>query len=367
MEEKLKSEDLKSPHSRERKIIHIDMDCFFVSVEEKFDPSLRGKPVVVAGKSSHRGVVAAANYEARKYGIHSAMATAKAEKLCKNLIIASHHFSEYKNESYAIREIFSRYTDKIEPLSLDEAFLDVSLSKLHSGSATLLAKEIRDVIWEERQLRASAGIGPNKFLAKVASDWKKPNGQFTVSPEMAFDFASALPVRQIFGVGAVTEKKMNKKGFHTCRDLQALSLVEMEKEFGSWGRRLHGLCRGIDDREVKTSRKRKSFSVERTFDRDLQNIDEIEREFKKVFDTFMERLEKSNTNIKEIQGVSFKLKYYDFKQKTKDNKTQSEIPVFKEMLEMIVEFWASNPRAVRLIGFGVRLKDTESLQLEMEV
>ena len=354
-------------NSKPRKIIHIDMDCFFVSVEEKLDPSLKGKPVVVAGKSSSRGVVAAANYEARKYGIHSAMATAKAERLCKNLIIIAHHFSEYQNESHAIREIFNRYTDKIEPLSLDEAFLDVSLSERYSGSATLLAKTIREVIWEERQLRASAGIAPNKFLAKVASDWKKPNGQFTVNPEMVFDFASALPVRKIFGVGPVTEKKMLKKGFRFCCDLQKLSLVEFEKEFGNWGRRLYDLCRGIDDREVKNSRKRKSFSVERTFDRDLQNIDQLKEEFKRVFDTFIEKLEKSNVKTREIQGVFFKLKYHDFKQKTKDHKTFPEVPVFEEMLNKMVELWTLDPRAFRLIGFGVRLKDSKSLQLEMEV
>lgn len=362
---------MKTPETKDsaklRKIIHLDMDCFFVSVEEKLDPSLKGKPVIVGGKSSKRGVVAAANYEAREYGIHSAMATARAEKLCKNLIIAPHHFSEYKKESQAIREIFERYTDKIEPLSLDEAFLDVSHSERHAGSATLLAKEIRDVIWKERSLRASAGIAPNKFLAKVASDWNKPNGQFTVSPEMAFEFASALPVRKIFGVGAVTEKKMHKLGLHHCSDIQRLSIVELEKEFGVWGRRLYNLSRGIDDREVKTSRKRKSFSVERTFDRDLEKIDEIEAEFKNVFQMFIERFEKSKTDVKEIQGVSFKIKYHDFKLKTKDHKTLPEIPNKEEMLEKMIEFWATDPKAVRLIGFGVRIKDTETRQLELEL
>ena len=356
-----------SDNTLKRKIIHIDMDCFFVSVEEKLDPSLVGKPVVVGGSSSRRGVISAANYEARKYGIHSAMATAKAERLCKNLIIAPHHFTEYKNESRAIREIFNRYTHKIEPLSLDEAFLDVTESTLHSGSATLLAKEIRDVIWEERQLRASAGIAPNKFLAKVASDWKKPNGQYTISPEMAFEFASALPVRKIFGVGAVTEKKMHQLGLNHCSDLQKLSLVELEKAFGSWGKRLYGLCRGEDDREVKSSRKRKSFSVERTFEKDLQTIDEIETEFKRVFDSFIERFEKAQISLKEIQGVSFKLKYHDFKLKTKDHKCLPEIPDHSEMLDKLIDFWASEPRPVRLIGFGVRLKNMESLQLELDL
>ena len=366
MEKELKSDDLKSPQPKERKIIHVDMDCFFVSVEEKLDPSLKGKPVVVAGESSRRGVVSAANYEARKYGIHSAMATATAERLCKKLVIAPHHFSQYKVESQAIKEIFSRYTDKIEPLSLDEAFLDVSTNELHSGSATLLAKEIRDVIWEERQLRASAGIASNKFLAKVASDWKKPNGQFTVSPEIAFDFASALPVRKIFGVGEVTEKKMHKHGLHHCSDIQKLSIVELEKSFGSWGRRLYNLSRGIDNREVKSSRKRKSFSVERTFDRDLKYIDEIEAEFKKVFDNFIERFKKSKTNAREIQGVSFKLKYFDFKQKTKDHKTLSELPAYEEMSARLRDFWTSDTRPIRLIGFGVRLKDLKTGQLELE-
>lgn len=358
---------MNAPKNHERKIIHVDMDCFFVSVEEKLDPSLIGKPVIVGGKSSKRGVVAAANYEARKYGIHSAMATAKAEKLCKNLVVAPAHFSEYKKESFEIKEIFKRFTDKIEPLSLDEAFLDVTSNKAHHGSATLIAKEIRETIWQERQLRASAGIASNKFLAKVASDWKKPNGQFTVTPEMAFEFASALPVRKIFGVGAVTEKKMHKLGLFHCSDIQKLPLVEIEKSFGSWGRRLYELSRGVDDREVKSSRKRKSFSVERTFDKDLKNMEEFETEFKKVFNTFMERIEKSDTNTKEIQGVTFKLKYFDFALKTKDHQTPPKLPAFDEMLSKAKDFWASDMRDIRLIGFGVRLKDLDSRQLELEL
>jgi len=351
----------------QRKIIHVDMDCFFVAVEEKLDPSLKGKPVVVAGKSSRRGVVSAANYEARKYGIHSAMATARAEKLCKNLVLADHHFSEYKKESTFIREIFSRYTDKIEPLSLDEAFLDVSHSNLHSRSATLIAKEIRDTIWEERQLRASAGIAPNKFLAKVASDWKKPNGQFTVSPEMAFEFASHLPVRKIFGVGAVTEKKMKKLGLNFCYDIQKKSLVELESSFGSWGRRLYNLSRGVDDREVKVSRKRKSFSVERTFSKDLEFVDELEQQFKKVYDEFNERFKKSKINHDEIKGLTFKIKYFDFKLKTKDIQSDSLVPSFDELVEKLKEFWLLDPKPLRLVGFGVRLKDEEKYQLELNL
>ncbi len=351
----------------QRKIIHIDMDCFFVSVEEKLDPTLKGKPVVVAGKSSRRGVVSAANYEARKYGIHSAMATAIAERLCKNLIIAPHHFSEYKNESIEIKKIFKRYTDTIEPLSLDEAFLDVSKNEKHSGSATLIAKEIRDVIWEERKLRASAGIAPNKFLAKVASDWKKPNGQFTVSPEIAFDFASELPIGKIFGVGKVTEKKMHSMGIYFCKDLHKYPLVELEKLFGSWGRRLFNLSRGIDYRPVKSSWKRKSFSVERTFDKDLNKVEEIETQFKKVFDTFIDRIKKSKVNLSEIQGVTFKIKYLDFKQRTKDHKTTAKLPEYSNMLDHLKDFWFAEQKPVRLIGFGVRLKDSKTTQIEMEL
>lgn len=348
-----------------RKIIHVDMDCFFVSVEEKLDPSLKGKPVVVGGSSSRRGVIAAANYEARKYGIHSAMPTSRAERLCNKLIIVPSHFDQYKLESTEIKKIFSRYTNLIEPLSLDEAFLDVSKSVLHAGSATLLAKEIRDAIWQERKLRASAGIGPNKFLAKVASDWKKPNGQFTVAPEHAFEFASNLPIGKIFGVGKVTEKKMHDLGIYYCKDLHKFSLVEMEKIFGSWGEKLYRLSKGEDNREVKPSRKRKSFSVERTFEKDLQNIEEIEDRFKKIFEDFMSRQEKSKLRVQEIQGVTFKLKYFDFKQRTKDHKTIAELPMYKDMLEKLKNFWLSEPQPVRLIGFGVRLKDSKNLQIEM--
>lgn len=350
-----------------RKIIHVDMDCFFVAVEEKLDPSLKGKAVVVAGKSSQRGVVSAANYEARKYGVRSAMPTAKAVRLCPHLVLAPSNFVEYRKESQCIREIFSRYTHKIEPLSLDEAYLDVSDSELFNGSASLLAKEIREVIWQERNLRASAGIAPNKFLAKVASDWKKPNGQFTVDPSFLFEFVSALPVRKIFGVGEVTEKKLLSKGFKTCKDIQKSTVVDLERDFGSWGRRLYDLSHGRDNRDVVVSRLRKSFSVEKTFIKDLKYLEEIEDEFKNVFDNFLKRFENSKESEKNIKGVTFKIKFFDFKSKTKDYTTDSMLPDKIDMLNKFRDFWATDPKDVRLIGFGVKLKTSVSNQLEFEI
>lgn len=353
----------------DRKIIHLDMDCFFAAVEVKHNDLLLKKPVAVGGRADKRGVIAAASYEARAFGVKSAMATATALKLCPHLTIVHPQFSLYKEESAAIKEIFKRYTDIVEPLSLDEAFLDVSSSKLHGGSATLIAKEIRNTILIERGLTASAGIANNKFLAKVASDLKKPNGQFTIAPRYNSAFTEKLPVEKIFGVGQKTKERMHSLKIFTCSDLRKLSLYELQKNFGKFGDRLNDLCRGVDHRPVKTNTVRKSFSVERTFDIDLSSESEIVQGFTRVYEDFIKRFEASKHDPSEVKGVSFKLKTHDFVLKTKDSVSKRIIPEKDEALHKLVSFWKETSEPIRLIGFGVRLinPNREGRQLEWEV
>lgn len=251
-----------------RKIIHVDMDAFYASVEQRDDPGLRGRPVVVAWKGA-RSVVCAASYEARTFGVRSAMPALRAEKLCPQAVFVAPDFSRYKAVSRQIREIFARHTDLIEPLSLDEAYLDVSLPKQDLGSATAIASAIRADILIETRLTASAGIAPNKFLAKIASDWNKPNGQFVVKPAMVDAFLAPLPVGRLPGVGQVMEAKLGELGVRTCSDLRQLGAQALEARFGRWGLRLHELALGIDDHPVQPERPTLQISSEDTFASDL--------------------------------------------------------------------------------------------------
>jgi DNA polymerase-4 len=252
----------------QRKIIHVDMDAFYASVEQRDDPSLRGQPVVVAWRGA-RSVVCAASYEARVFGVRSAMPAVRAERLCPQAVFVPPDFARYKAVSRQVRGIFERYTDRIEPLSLDEAYLDVTAPKRDLGSATAIAAEIRDAIRDETQLTASAGIAPNKFLAKIASDWNKPDGQFVLKPAMVDAFVAVLPVGKIPGVGKVMEAKLAELGIATCADLRAFGEAPLEARFGRWGRRLHELSLGIDAREVQTERPTVQISSEDTFASDL--------------------------------------------------------------------------------------------------
>jgi DNA polymerase-4 len=251
-----------------RKIIHVDMDAFYASVEQRDDASLRGKPVVVAWKGA-RSVVCAASYEARTFGIRSAMPALRAEKLCPQAVFVPPDFHRYKAVSKQVRSIFERYTDRIEPLSLDEAYLDVTTPKRDLGSATAIASEIRAAIFEETALTASAGIAPNKFLAKIASDWNKPNGQFVVKPAMIEAFLAPLAVGKLPGVGEVMEVKLAELGITTCTDLRTIGAQALEARFGRWGRRLHELSLGQDARSVQSERPTVQISSEDTFASDL--------------------------------------------------------------------------------------------------
>ena len=263
-----------------RKIIHVDMDAFYASVEQRDDPALRGRPVVVAWRGA-RSVVCAASYEARVFGVRSAMPAVRAERLCPDAIFVAPDFVRYKAVSKQVREIFERHTDLIEPLSLDEAYLDVTMPKQDLGSATAIAMNIRDAIREETQLTASAGIAPNKFLAKIASDWNKPDGQFVLKPAMVDAFLAPLAVGRLPGVGKVMEAKLAELGIATCNDLRMRGAELLQQRFGRWGLRLHELSLGIDERGVQAERPTLQVSAEDTFEHDLL-LDELEPHIRRL-------------------------------------------------------------------------------------
>ena len=290
-----------------RKIVHVDMDAFYASVEQRDNPKLRGRPVVVAWRGN-RSVVCAASYEARRYGIRSAMPAVRAERLCPEAVFIPPDFVRYKAVSLAVREIFRGHTDVVEPLSLDEAYLDVTENKTQLPTATRVAKMIREQIHDELNLTASAGVAPNKFLAKIASDWKKPDGLFVIQPHQVQTFLLPLPVGRIPGVGRVTESRMNAVGIATVGDLYALELSTLEHHFGSYGLRLYQLARGIDDNPVVPNRVSKSISAEDTFPEDIPLRDtepHIRRLAEKVWKA-------SRGNARSARTVVLKLKTKEF-------------------------------------------------------
>jgi DNA polymerase-4 len=336
-----------------RKIIHIDMDCFYAAVEVKFRPELRGKPLGIGGPPNTRSVLCTASYEARKFGVRSAMPSSQAVRLCPQLILIPPHFDLYKEESRKVREIMERFTKKIEPLSLDEAYLDVTDCEQFGGSATLIAQEIRRLIQTELNLTASAGIAPNKFIAKIASDWKKPNGQFVVRPQDVDAFVFDLPVEKIFGVGKVTAQKMHDLGLHKCSDIQKYSVAELHQWWGSRAQELYNFSRGIDNREVITEWERKSLTVEETYNKDLQTFEECRKRIPGLYDDFFGRLEKGGYESS-IKGMVVKLKFHDFKQTTHEEVLHS-VPTIKDFERLLEKAWQRRGEAVRLIGIGVRL------------
>jgi DNA polymerase-4 len=338
---------------KQRKIIHIDMDCFYAAVEVRENPQLKGKPVAVGGKPNTRGVVAACNYEARKFGVHSAMPMSQAFQRCPGLISTPVHMDLYKEVSVAIHTIFQDYTDLIEPLSLDEAYLDVSEASHCYGSATLMAQEIRQRIFETQRLTASAGIAPNKFLAKVASDWHKPNGQKVITPDEVLEFVTALPVTAISGVGKVTAKKMDLLGLITCGDLNTLGLAELQSHFGSFGEPLYQYSKGIDYRPVQNHWIRKSLSVEDTFAKDLPDLESCINEVPKIYDELLRRYARAKKKQHLIPKVLFvKLRFNDFETTTiQIPGTQADELVYKRLLATA---WQRGQRPVRLIGIGLQ-------------
>lgn len=336
-----------------RKIIHVDMDAFFASVEQRDFPEYRNKPVVVGGSPTGRGVVAAASYESRKFGIHSAMPAARAVQLCPNLIFVKPRFSVYKEVSSQIREIFFEYTDLVEPLSLDEAYLDVTQNHKNNPSATLIAKELKKRIKETTGLTASAGISGNKFLAKIASDIDKPDGIFLITPEKAEKFIEALPIGKFHGVGKATQQKMELLGINTGADLKTWDEVDLVRHFGKSGHHYYRIARGIDNREVKTDRIRKSIGKERTFSEDVSDIEWIE-EF------LLELSQKIENAMKPLNAagktITLKVRYKNFdtitRSQTLQNFTNSAAEI-TETAKKLLQLTDAGKREVRLLGISV--------------
>nr|WP_148908705.1 DNA polymerase IV [Sphingobacterium composti Yoo et al. 2007 non Ten et al. 2007] len=336
-----------------RKIIHIDMDAFYASVEQRDFPELRGKPLAVGGSPDGRGVVATASYEARKFGVKSAMPSRQAIQLCPQLIFCRPRFEVYKEVSRAIREIFSRYTDLIEPLSLDEAYLDVTHDKPGIGSAIEVAKAIKDAIRYELDLTASAGVSINKFIAKIASDYHKPDGLTFIGPSKIVPFLEKLPIEKFFGVGKVTAQKMKGMGIHTGGDLKRFSETELISRFGKSGKFFYHIVRGEDDRPVKPNRISKSIGAEDTFETDLFELEDMLLELKAL----SEKVEKRLT-AKSSQGrtVTLKIKFADFTQITRSRTTPSYIHSAQEILQYASELFSKvdlENRKVRLLGISI--------------
>jgi len=341
-----------------RKIIHIDMDAFFASVEQLDNPELRGKPIAVGG-SGERSVVAAASYEARKYGVRSAMPSVIAKRLCPGLIFVKHHFERYTQVSGMVMEIFREYTDIIEPLSIDEAFLDVTNDKQHIGSATVIAKKIRAEIKEKTNLTASAGISVNKFLAKIASDINKPDGMFLIRPEEAEKFIEELPVEKFYGIGKVTAQKMHKLGIHKGTDLKKWDMPDLVRNFGKAGVFFYDIARGKDDRPVEPDQERKSVGTELTYEKDLTTRFGIIAELYKLEKELMERMMHAETAGRTI---TVKVKFSDFRQLTRSKTLQYYIRDFetlhREVSKIRKEMNLEEVR-IRLLGISISNLETE--------
>lgn len=345
------------------KFIHCDCDCFYAAVEMRDDPALRGLPVAVGGDESSRGVISTCNYEARRYGVHSAMPSAAARRLCRDLIIIPGNMEKYRVASRQIHRIYQDYTDLIEPLSLDEAYLDVTHSTMLHGSGTLIASEIRRRVREEIGITLSAGIAPNKFLAKIASDWNKPDGQFAITPAQVGDFVKQLPVKKIHGVGKVTARKMELLGIDTCADLQVYSKPQLLEMFGSFGDRLYALCRGEDHRPISMRQEPRSISVERTYAEDLQTLEQCLAELPDLVEQLHKRL--NGKRVRNAINKQFiKLKFNNFVSTTVEEITAE--PGLEGLRALCRTGFERGKLPVRLLGLGVRLRSTGGLtQLEL--
>jgi DNA polymerase-4 len=346
-----------------RKIIHCDADCFFAALEMRDDPSLVGRPIAVGGAADRRGVISTCNYPARVFGVHSAMATATAKRLCPELILLPHRFDVYKLASQQIRDIFYQYSEQVEPLSLDEAFIDVTTADACRGSATLIAEEIRQRIFDEVGITVSAGVAPNKFLAKVGSDWNKPNGLCVITPPEVDDFVKQLPITRIHGVGKVTAEKMHGLGIYHCGDLRDFNVYQLSERFGSFGPRLHQLSYGIDHRPVKNSRRRKSLSVEHTYSLDLSSIDSCLQQLPTLFQQLSTRLDKLEGY--DINKQFVKIKFNNFQSTTMECVAQGvpRISVCRELFRQA--FARGNGLPVRLLGLGVRFKERSTAGVQL--
>lgn len=344
-----------------RKIIHIDMDAFYASVEQRDHPDLQGKAIAVGG-GGRRGVITTASYEARKFGVRSAMPGFKAKRLCPHLIFVPLRFDAYKEASQQIREVFYQYTDLVEPLSFDEAFLDVTENKINEPIATYLAERIRKEVYEKTQLTCSAGVSYCKFLAKVASDINKPNGLTVIKPAQAEAFLERLPIRKFFGIGKKTAQKMEAMDIRSGRDLKAYSKIELATRFGKMGRYFYDIVRGVDNRPVQPDRLRKSIGVERTFREDLEGFEEIFPELEHIMEKFWERL----TRVDDFgRTLTLKVKTNEFKTLTRSIskdyylRDQDEI---MELATMLLDQNSDTFESIRLLGLSASNLEKEELK-----
>lgn len=348
----------------QRKIIHVDCDCFYAAIEMRDDPRLAGKPLAVGGSADRRGVIATCNYEARAYGVRSAMSSGHALKLCPDLTIVKPRMDAYREASKEIQTIFSDYTDLIEPLSLDEAYLDVSDSAHFGGSATRIAQDIRRRVSNQLHITVSAGVAPNKFLAKIASDWKKPNGLFVITPDQVEDFVSGLPVSKLHGVGKVTADKLGKLGIVDCAHLREWNKLALVREFGSFGERLWSLARGIDERLVHNDNRRQSISVENTYDVDLPDLVSCLDKLPELLETLAGRMARIDSSYR--PGKPFvKVKFHDFTQTTLEQAGAGRDLGSYQLL--LTQAFNRGGKPVRLLGIGVRLEDLRGGFEQMEL
>jgi DNA polymerase-4 len=336
------------------------MDCFYAAIEMRDRPALRGKPIGVGGARDRRGVLTTCNYEARKFGVHSAMPTFMALQRCPHLIVLPTRFDVYRREAAVIRTILSRFTPLVEPLSLDEAYLDVTD---HPGAPGALAQVIRDAILQKTKLTSSAGIGPNKLVAKIASEINKPNGQLEVTPGEVPEFMTDLPVRKIWGIGPTTEQKLEQLGIKTCGELQRFSRIELQQLFGRFGLELYDLCRGLDSRPVEPDRPRKSLSTEETFSADLHTLEQCEERIGELFEELMAELaQKESRRI--VTRIFVKLKFNDFTRTTVERAGLE--PSLSSYQSLLSEGYARTGKPIRLIGVGVRFaEETDKIEAQL--
>ena len=345
------------------KIIHVDMDCFYAAVEMRENPRLANRPLAVGGDADRRGVIATCNYEARRYGVRSAMATAKALRLCPQLKVVRGNMPLYKEVSRQIQSVFRRYTDLIEPLSLDEAYLDVTDSEHCQGSATLIAQQIRKDILQLTGLTASAGVAPNKFLAKVASDINKPDGLFVIPPEKVDEFVTTLPLNKIPGVGKASMERLTALGLQTAGDVRGYNKETLVRHFGKMGSVLAERCEGIDERQVVTKRIRKSVGVERTLADDLQSEMQCWNTLETLYPELCRRITKADCQQR-IARVGVKLKFSDFRQTTVEHSGFGfDLSRFRPLLQQA--YARSSGKSVRLVGLHVGLRSQQSGQLSL--
>lgn len=348
--------------AKQRKIIHVDMDAFFASVEQRDQPEYQGKPLIVGGQPNSRGVVAACSYEARKFGIHSAMPCSRAYRLCPQAIFVPPRFEAYREVSNQIREIFWQYASQVEPLSLDEAYLDVTYTADYDGSATRIAEAIKRDILEVTRLNASAGVSYNKFLAKIASDMDKPNGLYVITPEQGLAFVADLPVGKFHGVGPATEAKMQKLGIKTGADLKEKTLMQLVERFGKSGQYYYNIARAIDERPVRSTRVRKSLGKETTFAEDILSVELLTEKLNGLAELVLSKLAEQKLQAKTI---TVKVKYADFQQVTRAQSVEAvlDMPAVKQWIPQLLQRTEAGEKPIRLVGLSLSGLEKADVQM----